>query len=307
MAPPRNRRPGFSRRAQYGLFLGYVIAVAGAAVAAVLLAISAFDPTAFAAFRAALAEATAPVSTAGAWVGSGLSVIPESIGNHFGVMGENARLKKQLADEAALIMRARTIAYDNRRLKALLALRDRISDPVVTARLVSSSATSTRRYALLNAGSRQGVQSGQPVTGPAGLIGRVLEAGLDTARVLLVTDPESIVPVRRTRDGMPALAVGRGDGLVDIKSVNVANADFKPDDVFVTTGTGGIYDPGIRVARAMQPGRDTAPGKPFAHPDTLDFALVSRAFMPLPVETPKPAPSPKPKSPKLPKPRPKGK
>ena len=40
MAPIRNRRPGFSRRAQYGLFLSYVIAVAGAVVGAVLLALA---------------------------------------------------------------------------------------------------------------------------------------------------------------------------------------------------------------------------------------------------------------------------
>jgi rod shape-determining protein MreD len=45
------------------------------------------------------------------------------------------------------------------------------------------------------------------------------ETGPNTARVLLITDPESIVPVRRTRDGLPALAAGRGDGLIDVRSV----------------------------------------------------------------------------------------
>ena len=38
MAPPGKRRPGFSRRAQYGVFIGYVIAVAGCLVAVLLLA-----------------------------------------------------------------------------------------------------------------------------------------------------------------------------------------------------------------------------------------------------------------------------
>ncbi len=54
MAPPKNRRPGFSRRAQYGLFLGYVIAAAGALVGAILLVISAIDPTGFASLRMAV-------------------------------------------------------------------------------------------------------------------------------------------------------------------------------------------------------------------------------------------------------------
>ena len=82
-----------------------------------------------------------------------------------------------MSDARALLLRARSLSYDNRRLKALLQVRDRISDPVVTARLVSSSASSTRRFAILNAGSWQGVRDGQPVRGPEGLIGRILETG----------------------------------------------------------------------------------------------------------------------------------
>ena len=46
MAPPGNRRPGFSRRAQYGLFLTYVGAISGALIGGVLLLLSAFNPTA---------------------------------------------------------------------------------------------------------------------------------------------------------------------------------------------------------------------------------------------------------------------
>ena len=64
MAPARDRRTGFSRRRQYGAFIGYVLAVAGAVVGAVLLVISTFDPPAFAALRMTLASVTSPVSSA---------------------------------------------------------------------------------------------------------------------------------------------------------------------------------------------------------------------------------------------------
>ena len=300
MAPPRNRRPGFSRRAQYGLFLGYVIAVAGSLVAAVLLALSAIDPPAFAVLRASVAEVTTPISSVVSSGGQWFGAIPTDVGAYFGVHDENKRLRKQLADQHTLFMRARSLVYDNRRLAALLRLRERIAEPVVTARLVSSSASSTRRFAVLNAGSWQGVASGQPVTGPDGLVGRVLETGPNSARVLLLTDPESVVPVRRTRDGMPALAAGRGDGLVDIRSVAMASAGFGPGDVFVTSGIGGIYPPDVPVARVIRRGRDAAPARSYAQPDTLDYAMVQRAFMPTPppapVLQPAPKPTPKPKA-----------
>jgi rod shape-determining protein MreC len=298
MAPPHNRRPGFSRRAQYGFFLTYVVALAGAIVSAVLLALSSLDPPAFASLRASLAEVTTPVSSGISGVGNWLGAIPGGIGDYLAVRGQNAALRKQLADQHALFMRARSLSYDNRRLLALLKVRERIAEPVVAARLVSSTGSSTRRFAVLNAGSWQGVASGQPVRGPEGLIGRVLETGPNSARVLLLIDPESIVPVRRTRDGMPALAAGRGDGLIDVKSVALATTDFGPGDVFVTSGTGGIYPPNIPVARVLRRGRDAAVARSFAQADTLDYALVQRAFMPEPPPIPVPIPTPKPAKPK---------
>jgi rod shape-determining protein MreC len=282
MAPSRNRRAGFSRRAQYGLFMGYVIAIAGALVAAVLLALATLNPPAFAAFRAGLAEITTPISTGMAGIGRGIASVPSAMSEHFMVKARNAALRKELQDAQSLLQRARTLTYDNRRLKALLRLRERAAMPIVTARLVSSSMSSTRRVAILNAGSWQNVRVGQPVSGPEGLIGRILETGPNTARVLLLTDPESIVPVRRTRDGLAALVSGRGDGMLDIRSANLANVAFKAGDVFVTSGTGGIYPPDITVARIVRDGRDTALARPFAQPDTLDFALVQQAYMPAP-------------------------
>ena len=286
MAPARDRRTGFSRRRQYGVFMGYVLAVAGAVVGLVLLVASTFNPPAFSALRMGVAGVTTPVSTGLATVGSSISGIPDAIGNYFFVTQENVALRADRARTRALLMRARTIAYDNRRLRGLLAIRDRSPEPVVTARLVSSSASSGRRFALLNAGRWSGVKPGMPVRGPDGLIGRVVETGPNAARVLLLSDGDSIVPVRRTRDGLPAIAAGRGDGMIDIRSVNATNVRFNAGDLFVTTGTGGIYGPGVPVARVTRAGSDSVMARTFADPDTLDFALVEKVFMPVPPPRP---------------------
>ncbi|MES2339049.1 MAG: rod shape-determining protein MreC [Pseudomonadota bacterium] len=286
MAPPIARRTGFSRRAQYGVFIGYVAAATGVIVGAVLVLLSMFNPPAFAAVRSVMAEIATPISSGLSGLRRGASSTG-SLSDYFGGSDKIRALRKQLADEHAIVMRARSINLENRRLRALLRVRDVEPAPIVAARLVSSTAASTRRFATLNAGSRQGVAVGQPVRGPDGLIGRVLEAGFNTSRVLLVTDPESIVPVRRTRDGLPAIAAGRGDGMVDLRSAGALNAQFKAGDVFVTSGTGGIYPPNTPVARVTADARDIALGRPLANPDSLDFALVHSAFLPpLPPATP---------------------
>ncbi len=54
----------------------------------------------------------------------------------------------------------------------------------------------------------------------------------------------------------------------------------------VTSGTGGIFAPGVLVARVAQAGSDSAPAAPLAHPDTFDFAIVSAPFLPPPPPPP---------------------
>jgi rod shape-determining protein MreC len=280
MAPQRDRRPGFSRRAQYGVFLSYVAAATLALVAVALLLLSSFRPAAFPALRGVVREGTAPVSLGLRNVRDFIASGPAAVAEHFRVTHENRALRARIEHEAALVQRARLLVQENARLRRLLQVQELATKPVATARLVSSSASSTRRFAVLATGSSQGVRSGQPVRGPEGLLGRVVETSPNTARVVLLTDPDSVIPVRRTRDGLPAIASGRGDGLVDVRSANVANAPFMAGDIFVTSGIGGIYPPGIPVARVLQNARDTAAARVFAQPDRADFALVLETFLP---------------------------
>lgn len=276
----RPRRPGYSRRAQYGLFATYVLTVAGALVVAILLALARFDPSTFASLRSAAGEVTTPISSVLAWATRGIASVPQGVADYFAVKQRNADLRAQLTAERHEILAARALATENRRLKALLGMRNSSGVAVVSAHLVSSSASSTRRYAVLDVGSRRGVAVGQPVRGPDGLVGRIVEVGYNNARVLLIADPESIVPVRRARDGLPAIAAGRGDGLLEIRAVESGSAVFREGDTFVTSGTGGIFSPNIPVARATRTSRDSTLGRTFARADTLDFAIVERPFVP---------------------------
>ncbi|WP_033923442.1 rod shape-determining protein MreC [Sphingomonas sp. 37zxx] len=287
MAPQRNRRPGFSRRAQYVLFIGYVVAALGALLGGVLLVLSTFNPPAYAIARGALREVTTPISTGLHAIRRSVNGIPRGIDEYLGVVDENRRMRADIKRNQALLERARQLVVENGRLRRLLVLRDREPETVVVARLVNASASSTRRYATLNAGYWQGVRTGQPVRGPEGLIGRVLETSPNTARILLAVDADSIVPVRRTRDGLPGIIAGRGDGLVEIRSATFANVPFRAGDLFMTSGTGGIYPPGIPVARVLRSTRDIAEARPLADPDRLDFALVQRPYLPPPPALPK--------------------
>ncbi|HEX8653831.1 MAG TPA: rod shape-determining protein MreC [Allosphingosinicella sp.] len=280
MAPPSSRRPGFSRRAQYGLFLGYVVAVAGILFALLLLAIAAIDPQGFRALKGAALDATAPVSRGASRVGDFFGGIVEGVGNYWRAGSRNAELTREVEQSRRALVRARAIEFENRRLRQLLGLAGEVEDEVTVARIVGSTFASGRRFATLSAGSSSGVAIGQPVRAPEGLIGRVLETGRWAARVLLITDAQSNVPVRMVRDGTSAFAHGTGDGLIELRTLEVGPNPFRVGDIVVTSGVGGLYPPGIPVARVVRLDGDKALGAPIAEPARADFAVVQRPYQP---------------------------
>lgn len=285
MPPQNKRRPGFSRKAQYGLFAAFVITVTGALVGLLMVITARIDPRGSNAVRAAITDLTSPVSGAIRAVVRGAGSAGTAVSDYFDAANKNAAMRHELEGARAKLIAARSAEYENRRLKRLLAISE-TSPTVAAARIVSSSASSTRRFAILSAGSTSGVRHGQPVRGATGLVGTVVEVGMISARVLLITDAGTVVPVIRISDGMPAIASGTGDGRLEIRSLNAGANVFKAGDIFVTSGTGGVYPPQIPVGIAIRAAGDTATARPLADPAKLDFALVQPIYQPLAVAPP---------------------
>ena len=281
MAPPKTRRPGFSRRAQYGLFLGYVVAVAGIIFAALLLLVAILDPAGFNALKGTALDVTAPVARGGRSVVGWVNGIGGSVGNYFKAGSQNEALKAELAASRRKLIEAEAVQYENRRLKAMLGLARSTSDEIAIGRVVGSSFDTSHRLATLSLGASSGVQPGLPVRSADGLIGRVIETGRWASRILLLTDGASNVPVRLVRDGTPAIAGGRGDGGIELKTLEVGRNPFRVGDIFVTSGIGGIYPPGIPVARVIRIEGEHTIARPVADPASLDYAMVLRAYQPL--------------------------
>ncbi len=278
MARPPSRRPGHNRKAQYSLFASYVVAITGAAVGLLLVVVAIFDPTGFAAIRTGTAEVTRPMSTGLRRMVSGAASIDEVLAAYWRAGTQNVALRRQVEADRNRIIEAKAVAQENARLKKLLKLVDEDQSELLAARLISSSASSARRFARLNAGSWQGVRPGMPVRAPEGLIGRVHTTTPNTAEVLLLTDTSNIVPVRRANDNIPAISTGLGDGTLEIRALSAGRNPFKPGDLLATSGIGGIYQPNIPVAVVVRVQGEIAYGVPLANPSRVDAVVVERAF-----------------------------
>jgi rod shape-determining protein MreC len=279
MAPPIHRRPGHNRKAQYSLFATYVVAIAGTVVAALLLLISIADPTGFAALRNTASETTAPVARFFDSVRRSLSEMGSNMSAYFDAGSKNRALEKKVQANRTKLIEADALALENRRLKALLDLVESDAANIIAkGRLISSTASSSRRIATLSVGSNSGVAPGQPVRGPDGLIGRIIEAGPNTAKVLLISDAENVIPVQRVPDGLPALASGMGNGLVMIRPVDLGVNPFKKGDIIVTSGNGGLYAPDIPYARILRKTPDGAIARPLGAPGNSPYVIVLRPY-----------------------------
>ncbi|ASK87720.1 rod shape-determining protein MreC [Sphingorhabdus sp. SMR4y] len=278
MAPPNNRRPGFSKRAQYSIFASYLLGILGAVLGLLLLLVSFIDPRGFSALRTIGAEAIAPVSKTLSEFGSLTGNAGDQISAYFNAASKNADMQQELEQNRIEILEARALRQENDRLKRLLKLDEEIPDSIAMARLISSTASSARRIATLGVGSSSGLEPGQPVRSPEGLVGRILETGPTTARVLLVSDSKNVTPVQRASDSLPAFATGRGDGTVDIQPINIGTNPFKGGDLLITSGSGGLYSPGIPVAVVIRKTETGAIGRVLANPAKVSHAIVQPIF-----------------------------
>jgi rod shape-determining protein MreC len=279
MAPPIHRRPGHSRKAQYSLFATYVLAIAGTVVAGLLLLISVADPTGFAALRNAASETTAPVARFFDSVRRTTNDMGENLSAYFDAASKNKAMTRQAEKNRTKLIEADAVRLENRRLRGLLDLvESEEANKIAIGRLISSSISSSRRIATLSIGTSQGVAPGQPVRGPSGLIGRIIEAGPNTAKVLLISDAENVIPVLRLPDGLPALASGMGNGSVMIRPVDLGVNPFKKGDIITTSGNGGLYPPNVPYARVIRKTVDGALAVPLASPGNSPYVIVMRPY-----------------------------
>lgn len=284
MAPPSSRQSGFSKKQQYSVFTGYLVAAVGALVGLALLALSLWQPSALQPLRGVASDAASPVGEATATVRAGGNNTWNTISGYLDAGSQNADLRREVELARIRLAEGAAVEAENRRLKALLGLAEEEAQPIAYARLVGSTSSSVRRFAYIGIGASDGVQIGMPIHSERGVIGRVLETSRGSSRVLLLTDSESVLPVRRAADQTVAFAEGRGDGLLRIRLINLGVNPLEIGDVFLTSGAGGYYRPGVAVAVLSELTSDGGIAQLIAEPSATNYIVVEPIYEPLAVE-----------------------
>jgi len=196
------------------------------------------------------------------------------VGAILAVHEENARLRAENRRLRAWQNEAIRLRVQNRSLRDMLAMP--LEEPATrrtTARIVADSASSFVHTRLLDAGRDAGVRRGMAVANPSGLVGRVIAVGERSARVLLLTDFNSKVPVIVERSGDQALLEGDNSGEPKLRFLPL-NPNFAIGDRVLTSGKGGMLPPGLPVGEIRRIDDATAAVDPYVDWQRLDYVSV---------------------------------
>lgn len=196
------------------------------------------------------------------------------------LLRENARLIETLRQQQAATLTLDALARENDELRALVGLDAAVGQAFITARVLSVDLNPFSHRLVIDRGRGDGLIPGLAVVDQGGLIGQVDSTSAITASVILITDPDHALPVRVARTGDVTLAYGGGlDNNLSLPDLPM-NVDLVPGDELVTSGLGGVFPPGLPVARIERINRPegqsfaVASASPWGQHDRSRFVMV---------------------------------
>ena len=223
----------------------------GLAAAALYLDRPAARPEALSSFRASVNDVLLPVFRIIDSPVRGLENVGPWWRRQFELADENRALRQEVAALESWRDVARSLQETNARYRDALNLQGPVAGDRITAWTVADQSSDFVRSRLLGAGRIHGVQPGFPVVNVNGLIGRTVEVGERSTRVIMLTDFNSRIAVMADRSNARALLVGDNSDLPRLEYLGRA-PDLRLGDRIVTSGDDNVMPRGLPVGEAVQ-------------------------------------------------------
>jgi len=161
---------------------------------------------------------------------------------------EDSFLEPQLTNQINTLKQQisglKEVEAQNERLRQLLEFQKSAKDKLVVASCIARDYSNYRHTVLIDRGISSGIQKGDCVVSPHGLIGRITQVSGSTSRVMLMTDPDFRAACLIQRSRAEGVLFGTTGKLCLMKYVP-QEADVKTGDYVVTSGLGGFFKKGI--------------------------------------------------------------
>jgi rod shape-determining protein MreC len=265
----RHRRAEFTapRRRPMGVLLPALLFFSVA-----LLVLSRLDHGYIGSVRWKVAEVMSPVLRAAMVPLEPVRSVASRIGDAFTTVAEVERLRNEAQVLKGWEWRAKELERKLSELAATANTARETEVDFITVRVIANSSGAFVRSAMINAGGDQRLKPGYPVLSGDGLVGRIVDTGSNAARVLLLTDAQSRIPVHVGPQAVRAVLAG-DNGPRPRLVFTAPDSVVKPGDEVSTSGIGGLFPRGLRIGTVMDGGeRPTV--KPHADLDVVEYLSV---------------------------------
>ena len=241
--------------------------------AVALLVTSRVDPTLAERVRTETADFVAPLLIV---VQQPLASLQETVGKTRGILylaAENARLRAENETLQRWQSTALALEAQNRVMRGLVKLGPAAPPILRTEPIIAEPGGLYVRSVLVGGGAHDGLGKGQAAMAGAGLAGRITEIGAWSARVLLITDLNSRIPV--ILEGTRTHAILAGDNSRNPYLMYLPKAAaISPGDRLVTAGHDGVFPTGLPVGRVASIENGEIRVEPIADLDRLEYLEV---------------------------------
>ncbi len=253
------------------------LSLAGAAIGLMLLART--DSAVLDSARMAVVDAVAPILDLASRPIATVRDTIQGAKEMAALKADNAELQARNQRLMHWQMAARRLEAENLALRELLQLVPDGPETSVTARVVTDAGGPFVRSLVVNAGERDGLRRGQAALTGVGMVGRVANVGLRSARVLLITDMNSRVPVVVGPQRERAVLAGNNSDRPRIEFLR-PRVQVNPGDRVVTSGHGGVLPPGLPVGQVETVEKTAIEVEPFVDLHRLEFLRIVDHEMP---------------------------
>ena len=195
---------------------------------------------------------------------------------------QNQELRRELQKMAAWKEAAVQLEQENAKLLSQNAVRIDPALTFVSGVVLTDSGTAFRQSVLLNLGARDGIVDGWATMDGLGLVGRISGVGERTARVMLLTDPSSRLPVTILPSGQHALIAGDNTALPALDFIERPE-EVRPGDRVVSSGDGGVFPAGLPVGQVALASDGRLRVRMAADYGRLEFLRVLRSHESAPI------------------------
>ena len=189
------------------------------------------------------------------------------------IYSDNQKLRAENQRLLVVSEKLRALEIENKLLSKLLNYTPPPKAKFITARVIAEEGDAFSHSIIAYTGGEGNVKKGQVVMSDNGVIGRVDKPGKMYAKIILITDINSKIPVMVERTRVRGILSGDNTSVPKMIFIPLS-AKLSVGDRIITSGVAGVFPPGLPIGKVSSVEKNNVKIKTFGNLDRLEYVKI---------------------------------